>query len=65
MTGMNGVLAELWNSAETDGVRNVEEIWKDDEFVDANSEMCIKASKEMYSVGAGTRTLKRRRWRGA
>ena len=47
---MNGDAAELLNAAETGGVRNSEEIWKDDEFVDANREKYIKARKEMYSA---------------
>ena len=48
--GMNRGLAELLFAAETSGVRNVEEILKDDESVDGNREICIKARKEVYSV---------------
>ena len=47
---MNGDLAELLNAAETDGVRGVEEILKDDEFVDAHRAKCVKARREMCSV---------------
>ena len=45
MSGVNGDLAELLNAAETGGVRNAEAFLKDDEFVDANREKCIKARK--------------------
>ena len=47
---MNGDLAELSNAAEKGEVRNAEDILKDDEFVDANREKRIKASKEKYRV---------------
>ena len=50
MSGKNGDLAELLNAAEAGGVRNVEELLKDDELVAANTEKCIKASKELFSV---------------
>ena len=50
MSGKNGDLAELLNAAEAGGVRNVEELLKDDELVAANTEKCIKASKELLSV---------------
>ena len=48
---MNGDLAELLNAAETGGVRNAQEILKDDEFVDAKREECIKVREEMCNVG--------------
>ena len=51
MSGTHGDLAELLSPAEKGGVSIAKEILKDDEFVDANREKCIKASKEMYSVG--------------
>ena len=38
VSGMNEDLAELLNAAEAGGVRNAEEILKDDEFVDARCE---------------------------
>ena len=47
---MNGDLAELLNAAETGGVRHLEKILTDDEFVGANREKCIKATEEMFSV---------------
>ena len=50
MSGINGDMAELLSAAETDGLRVVEEILKDVEFVEANGEKCIKASSELYSV---------------
>ena len=46
---MNGDAAELLNAAETGGVRNSEEIWKDDEFVDANRKV-HQGQKNMYSA---------------
>ena len=44
VSGMNGDLVELLDAAETDGVRGVEEILKDDEYVEANAEKRTKAS---------------------
>ena len=45
-------LAELLNATETGGVRNAEDMLKDDELVDANREKCIKASEEnVHCVG--------------
>ena len=49
---MYGVLAEPLNAAETGGERDVGEILKDDEPVDAHREECIKASRELHSVMA-------------
>ena len=49
---MNGDLAELLNATETGGVTNVEGILIHKEFVDANADKCMKASKEMCSVFA-------------
>ena len=49
---MNRDLAELLIAAETRGARSGKEILKDDEFVDANGEKCIKATEGMYSVSA-------------
>ena len=50
VSGMNGGLVEILEAAETDGVRNLDQTLKEDTFVDANQENCVKASKEMYSV---------------
>ena len=50
MSGKNGDLAEMLNAAEAGGVRNVEELLKDDELVAANTEKCIKPSEELFSV---------------
>ena len=50
VSGMNGDLSQVLNAAETGGVRNAKEILKDDGFVDAKKEKCMKDSKEMYSV---------------
>ena len=61
VSGMNGDAAEIMNAAETDGVRNIEEILKDDTLVDANIESCIKAGGESCTVfPRGPRALRRR-----
>ena len=57
---MNSELAEMLNAAETTAIRSTEEIFGEDQFVDANRERCKKASREMYSVLArytGTEAL--------
>ena len=40
----------MFDAAEADGVMNLEEFLKEDVFVDANKEMCVKASGELWSV---------------
>ena len=47
VSGMNGELAEILDAAEADGVRNLEEILKEDAYVDANKKNCVKASREL------------------
>ena len=47
---MNEELVEMLNAAETSGIENTEEVLREDQFVDANRERCMKASREMYSV---------------
>ena len=50
MSRLNGDLAELLNPSETDGVRDAEDVLKDDELVDDNREKCIDASREVCSA---------------
>ena len=38
VSGINGELAEMLDAAEADGVRNVEEILKEDALADADSQ---------------------------
>ena len=40
----------MLHAAEADGVRNIEEILKEDVFIDANKRKCIKAIRELYRV---------------
>ena len=49
-SGMSGELVEMLITAETNGVESAEEVLKEDRFVDASQERCMKASREMYSV---------------
>ena len=49
MSGMNGELAELLDAAEADGVRNLEEILKEDAFAVENKETGVKATRELHS----------------
>ena len=39
------------DGAEADGVRNLEEISKENAFADANQKTSLMASRELYSVG--------------
>ena len=50
VSGMNEEFAEMLTTAETDGIKSIEEVLRDAKFVDANRERCVKAGKEMYGV---------------
>ena len=47
MSGSNGDMANLLNAAERGGVRGVEEILEDDEFVDANTESASRPAENV------------------
>ena len=48
VSGLNGDLAKILDAAEVRGMRNLEEMPKEDVFVDAGRESCIKASRELW-----------------
>ena len=50
VSGMHGELVEMLNGAETSGIENTEGVLREDQFVGAKRERCMKASREMYSV---------------
>ena len=50
VSGMNEEFAEMLTMAETDGIESIEEVLREATFVDANRQICVKASKEMYGV---------------
>ena len=50
VSGMNRDLAEMLVAVETDGIKNFEEVSKEDTFMDANKGACVKASSELYSA---------------
>ena len=54
VSGMNRELAEMLDVAEADGVRNLEEILKEDAFLDANKEACAKVSRDYGALARYT-----------
>ena len=64
-TAVSGKNGDVVDAAEMDGARVVEELVKDDEFVDANRATCIKVSRENFTAyWRDARILRRRRSRG-
>ena len=50
VSGMSGELLEMLITAETSGTESKDEVLKEDRFVDANRERCMKTRREMCSV---------------
>ena len=50
VSGMNGEVAEVVDAAEANGVRNLEEILKEDAFCLCNQGTCVKVNRWLYSV---------------
>ena len=61
MSGTNGELAEIVNAVETDGVRNIEGILREDVIVDANKENASRPAESCTVCWRGTGALRRRR----